>query len=59
MIDYFDEDEKGYPLGIVSTITTGDATEVEFSFTLKHAPAKREDGVQQGDITNAGGTNDI
>jgi hypothetical protein len=58
-IDYNDEDENGYPIGLSSKITTGGAGSGTITVTLRHEPIKTAPGVSSGDITNAGGETDI
>lgn len=59
MIDYSDQDVNGYPLGIVTKLTTTDTGNSELKVILRHEPAKAALNVQNGDITNAGGETDI
>ncbi|MDA0898810.1 MAG: type 1 periplasmic binding fold superfamily protein [Bacteroidetes bacterium] len=56
---YTDQDNNGYPVGLTFELTTGDPGTEEFTFILRHLPAKDADGVIDGDITNAGGETDI
>lgn len=56
---YTDQDNNGYPVGLTFELTTGDPGTEEFTFILRHLPAKDADGVMDGDITNAGGETDI
>jgi len=56
---YTDMDADGNPIGITSTLTTNDATIATLTIVLKHEPEKTAAGVQDGDITNAGGETDI
>ncbi len=58
-VDYSDADENGNPLGLATTITTGDASTGNLTVTLRHEPDKSANGVSNGDITNAGGETDI
>ena len=58
-IAYDDVDEDGNPLGINSTLTTGAAGSGSITIILRHEPDKFADGVQDGNITNAGGETDI
>jgi len=58
-VGYADEDDNGNPLGLVTTLTTGDASSGTIQVVLRHEPDKSATGVQSGDITNAGGETDI
>ena len=50
-----DVDSKGYPLGIDTTVTTGESGEGTLTIILKHEPTKPNDG----NSDNAGGSTDI
>jgi hypothetical protein len=56
---YDDQDNNGFPLGLINTLMTGDAGSGFITVTLKHKPSKEAAGVSDGDITNAGGDTDI
>ena len=58
-VAYTDADADGNPIGLATTITTGDASSGTMTVTLRHEPAKGADGVAGGDISNAGGETDI
>ena len=58
-IQYADMDGDMNPVGILSTLTTGDAGTTDLTVTLIHEPDKGAAGVSDGDITNAGGETDI
>jgi len=58
-VGYADEDDNGNPLGLVTTLTTSDASSGTIQVVLRHEPDKSATGVQSGDITNAGGETDI
>jgi len=58
-VAYGDADDDGNPLGLATTITTGDASTGSMTVTLRHEPNKGADGVAGGDITNAGGSTDV
>lgn len=58
-ISYTDEDSEGNPLGLSTNLSTSDAGSGTLKITLKHEPEKSEEGVSNGDITNAGGETDI
>lgn len=57
--DYNDMDEDGNPVGLSFTLTTSNAGNGSITITLIHEPMKNADGVSNGDITNAGGEEDI
>jgi len=59
MVAYGDQDGDGNPIGLSSTLTTGDAASGTLTITLRHEPSKSATGVSDGDITNAGGETDI
>ena len=54
-----DEDEDDNPIGLVGTLTTGEAGTGKMTVTLRHEPNKDAEGVSEGDITNASGDTDI
>jgi len=56
---YNDEDGNGNPVGLSFTLTTGVAGTGTVTVTLIHEPMKDANGVSSGDITNAGGEEDI
>jgi len=58
-IAYTDQDADGNPVGLQTTLTTGDPGSGTLTITLRHEPMKGATGVAQGDITNAGGETDI
>lgn len=58
-ITYNDQDSMGNPVGLSSTLTTGDAASGTLTIILRHKPMKSADGVSSGDITNAQGETDI
>ena len=58
-VGYADEDDNVNPLGLVTTLTTSDASSGTIQVVLRHEPDKSATGVQSGDITNAGGETDI
>lgn len=58
-VSYADEDGNGDPVGLTSTLTTGEAGSGTLTITLRHEPDKSGSGVSGGDITNAGGETDI
>ena len=58
-VAYADTDSNGKPVGLKTTVTTGDAGSATITVTLIHEPNKLAEGVSDGDITNAGGATDI
>ncbi len=58
-VAYTDQDANGNPLGLATTLTTGNAGTGTLTLVLRHEPSKNATGVANGDITNAGGETDI
>lgn len=58
-IAYEDTDADGNPVGLETTMTTGDASTGTLTVILRHEPNKDGNDVSDGDITNAGGETDI
>jgi len=58
-VSYTDMDGDGNPIGLTSTLVTGDASSGQLTITLRHQPNKSADGVPGGNIANAGGETDI
>ena len=58
-IEYIDTDTDGNPLGILTSITTGDPGTSSLTIVLRFQPDKSAIGVNQGDLNNAGGDTDI
>jgi len=58
-VAYTDQDDDGNPVGLASTLTTGDASTGTLKITLRHEPDKSASGVSGGSIDNAGGETDI
>lgn len=56
---YGDQDSEGNPLGLRSTLITGDAASGTLTVTLRHEPNKSASGVSDGLLENAGGETDI
>jgi hypothetical protein len=56
---YGDQDGNGNPVGLIGTGTTGDASSGSMDVVLVHEPTKTAAGVSNGDISNAGGEEDI
>ncbi|WP_343486419.1 type 1 periplasmic binding fold superfamily protein [Allomuricauda sp. d1] len=54
-VDYGDQDDDGNPVGLVFTLTTGDAGNASIAITLRHEPKKPNDGT----LADAGGETDI
>ena len=57
--EYTDADDNGNPIGILTTLTTGEVGSGNLRIVLRYGPNKNADGVFSGDITNAGGETDI
>ena len=58
-ISNLDLDADGKPLGLNFNLYTLAASEGQLKVTLRHDPDKSAEGVEAGDITNAGGTTDL
>jgi hypothetical protein len=58
-VDYADTDGNSDPVGLASTVTTGDAGSGTLTVILRHEPDKGASGVSDGDITNAGGSTEL
>jgi hypothetical protein len=59
-ISYADTDGNGYPIGLKTSINTGNApSSGSLRITLRHEPDKSAQGVADGNITNAGGETDV
>lgn len=59
-ITYSDQDSNGNPIGVEFSLITTTASVVNIlTVTLKHEPNKSAEGVNIGDITNAGGETDV
>jgi hypothetical protein len=58
-IVYADTDSNGNPLGLLTSVTTGEAGSGIIQVILRHKPDKIASGVASGDITSAGGETDI
>lgn len=56
---YSDMDGDGNPIGLSFTLTTSAASTGTVTVTLIHEPMKDGSGVSNGDITNAGGEEDL
>ena len=59
IITYDDQDADGNPVGLTTSLTTGDSSNGTLSIILRHEPDKSGTGVADGVITNAGGETDI
>ena len=57
--EYTDADDNGNPIGILTTLTTGEAGSGNLMIVLQYHLNKNADGVTSGDISNAGGETDI
>ena len=58
-VAYNDTDPNGNPIGLSTTVTTGDSGSGTLTIILRHEPNKSAAGVSDGDIINAGGETDI
>lgn len=58
-VTYADEDANGNPVGIEFTLETSATTSGSLTITLRHEPNKTAEGVNNGNIENAGGETDI
>jgi hypothetical protein len=58
-ISYDDKDSKAQPIGLKTTLQTGNKANGKLKITLRHEPNKAASGVASGDIKNAGGETDI
>jgi hypothetical protein len=56
---YGDQDTNGNPIGLTGTVTTGVAGSGTFDIVLVHEPNKSATGVSAGNISAAGGEEDI
>ncbi|MEX0996653.1 MAG: type 1 periplasmic binding fold superfamily protein [Flavobacteriaceae bacterium] len=58
-LTYLDFDGNGNPVGVSFSFDTGDASQGNFTVTLRHEPNKDAAGVSDGQIANAGGETDL
>jgi hypothetical protein len=58
-IGYTDKDANGKPIGLTTEIATKEVAKGSIIILLKHLPNKGAEGVMTGDVTRAGGENDI
>jgi len=58
-VAYNDQDANGNPIGLSSTLRTGEAGSGNLTILLLHEPVKTAEGVSGGDDTNAQGETDI
>ncbi len=56
---YTDRDTFGFPVGLTTLLTTGRAGSGQLTITIRYDVNKSANGVAQGDMTNAGGAEDI
>jgi len=56
---YLDEDTNGNPIGLNNTVVIGGESTGTMEVVLVHQPNKSNSGVSDGDITNAGGDEDV
>lgn len=59
VITYDDSDEGGQPIGLSSKATTEEGGTGSLTVVLRHQPDKNAEGVENGEIANAGGDTDI
>jgi hypothetical protein len=57
--EYHDSDANAQPVGLETIFITGEPETGLLTVILRHEPNKSAEGVQDGDITNAGGETDI
>ncbi len=57
--NYADTDEEGNPLGILTTVATGNSSTGSLTIILRHEPDKGAAGITIGNPTPAGGETDI
>ncbi len=58
-IEYADQDDEGFPVGLNTTMTVSGPGSGSIKITLRHQPVKDAAGVSDGIIQNAGGETDI
>ena len=58
-VTYSDQDAENKPVGLTTSLATGDASTGQLTIILRHQPDKSASGVESGDVTNAGGETDI
>lgn len=58
-ISYDDSDANNNPIGIMTKLSTGDASIGIIDLILRHQPDKSAANVKAGDKTNAGGSTDV
>lgn len=58
-VEYDDQDANGNPLGLLTTLMTGEAASGTLTIILRHEPDKFASGVSDGNSDNAGGETDI
>jgi hypothetical protein len=58
-ISYNDQDDEGNPLGLETTLNSGNAANGTLTIILRHKPNKSGSGVSDGNISEAGGETDI
>lgn len=56
---YNDSDANGFPIGLASVFSSAEPASGTVTLILRHEPNKEAEGVEDGDITNAGGETDI
>ena len=58
-ISYSDADANGNPIGLKSSVQTGETSSGNLRVILRHLPKKTAEGVPEGFIENAGGSTDV
>lgn len=58
-VSYDDVDSNGNPIGLATTVMTGDPAAGSITIVLRHEPNKLAAGVSDGNLSNAGGETDI
>ena len=58
-IEYADQDDNGFPVGLMTTLSAAGPGNGSIVITLRHQPDKDAAGVSDGDIQHAGGETDI
>jgi len=59
MVNYADRDTLGFPIGLRTLLTTSGDGQGTLTLTIRYDVSKASPGVSSGDITHAGGANDI
>lgn len=59
IFEYTDEDDFGFPIGVSFKLMTGSLGNGIITVVLRHEPQKDANGVNEGQIENAGGETDL